>query len=222
MNLTDPRTLCLILLMGAAIFLLLRTRGQLARQRRAADGDEAAIYAKMPRVDSLPDSLSDDLAQWQVNMHETARQLSAQLDTKLSLLQSLLADAERAAERLESALDRAYPTLPPGSQAESLRPAAGHARDMRFAPASESFHPEPTATARLPDMPPGPEASPHDSEGVDLSAADAESPRTTDRSRRREEVYGLADYGFVAAEIARRVGMPVGEVELMLSLRDSK
>ena len=139
MNLTYLRTLCLILLMGAAIFLLLRTRGQLARQRRAADGDEAAIYAKMPRVDSLPDGLSDDLAQWQVNMHETARQLSAQLDTKLSLLQSLLADAERAAERLESALDRAYPTLPPGSQAESLRPRRGTLATCGFAQPPNRF-----------------------------------------------------------------------------------
>jgi hypothetical protein len=222
MNLTDPRTFCLFLLVGAAVFLLLRTRGQLARQRRAAKGDEAAGYAEMPKAASLPDGLPDDLAQWQVNMHETARQLSAQLDAKLSLLQSLLADVDRAAERLESALDRAHPTLPPGSQAESLRPAAGHARDMRLVPASDSFNPEPTAKARLSGMPPGFDASSPDSEDAYLSAADAEPPRTTDRSRRREEVYGLADYGFAAAEIARRVGMPMGEVELMLSLRDSK
>lgn len=40
--------------------------------------------------------------------------------------------------------------------------------------------------------------------------------------RRQEEVYTLADYGLDAAEIARRVGSPVGEVELILGLREKK
>ena len=39
------------------------------------------------------------------------------------------------------------------------------------------------------------------------------------RPRRQEEIYTLADYGYEPAEIARRVGTPVGEVELILSLR---
>jgi len=38
----------------------------------------------------------------------------------------------------------------------------------------------------------------------------------------REEIYTLSDYGFDAAEIARRVGSPVGEVELILGLRNQK
>jgi DNA-directed RNA polymerase specialized sigma24 family protein len=40
--------------------------------------------------------------------------------------------------------------------------------------------------------------------------------------RRQEEIYTLADYGLDAAEIARRVGSPVGEVELILGLREKK
>jgi len=36
---------------------------------------------------------------------------------------------------------------------------------------------------------------------------------------RREQIYTLADYGYDAGEIARRVGSPVGEVELILGLR---
>ena len=39
---------------------------------------------------------------------------------------------------------------------------------------------------------------------------------------RYEEIYLLADYGFDAAEIARRVGSPVGEVELILGLRGKR
>lgn len=37
--------------------------------------------------------------------------------------------------------------------------------------------------------------------------------------RRHEEIYLLADYGHEPLEIARRMGLPVGEVQLILSLR---
>ncbi len=199
MSLTDPSTLCLIVLAATAVFLLIRTRGQLARQRQRWATEET----KTPDYDDLrqgasspPGGLSDDLAQWEVSMHETARQLSAQLDAKLSLLQSLIAEATGAAQRLEEALNRAYPTLPPGSQAESLRPATEHLRDVGW----------------------NPESAPAES---NRSTSDDQPPQPTDRARRREEIYRLADYGFDTAEIARRVGSPVGEVDLILSLRDS-
>ncbi|MGO9111344.1 MAG: hypothetical protein ACLP9L_19125 [Thermoguttaceae bacterium] len=199
MNLTDPSTLCLILFAVTAAFLLVRTRSQLARQRQrwAAEATETGDYEEVRQAaSSLPDRLPDDLARWEVEMHETARQLSAQLDAKLSLLQSLIVEADRAAARLEDALERAYPTLPPGSQAESLRPVAGQAHDAR--------HELETAAA-----------------GSNPLTAEDEPPQATDRGRRRGEIYRLADYGFAATEIARRVGSPVGEVELILSLRDS-
>ena len=56
-------------------------------------------------------------------------------------------------------------------------------------------------------------------------AAAAESRRDSllsnvaPRAHRHEEVYTLADYGYAPAEIARRLGTPIGEVELILSLR---
>jgi hypothetical protein len=193
MNLNDPTTLCLILLVGAAAFLLLRTSGKLARQRqRSATTEWEGRNRGGPRPDrDLGQGiLPGDLAQWEVEMHETARQLSAQLDAKLSLLQALIADASLASERLEDALNRARPVLPPGSQAESLRPIAGYGRDLSEL---DSEVAEPVLSAD--DNPPA------------------------DRTRRRDEIYQLADYGFAATEIARRVGSPVGEVELILSLR---
>jgi hypothetical protein len=198
MNLTYPSTLCLILLAVTAVFLLIRTRSRLARQRQrwAAEESEARSYDPARKVVSSSSAAADDLIRWEVKMHETARQLSAQLDAKLSLLQSLIVEADRAAARLEDALDRACPILPLGSQAESLPPAAGLARDV--------WHDLETVAAE-----PG------------LSTVDDGPSRTVDRARRREEIYRLADYGFAAAEIAHRVGSPVGEVELILSLRDS-
>jgi len=47
----------------------------------------------------------------------------------------------------------------------------------------------------------------------------AESPET---SNRREEIYTLADYGLDTVGIANRTGLPIGEVELTLSLRDKR
>ncbi len=38
----------------------------------------------------------------------------------------------------------------------------------------------------------------------------------------REEVCMLADYGYESGEIARRIGVPVGEVELILRLRNEQ
>jgi hypothetical protein len=39
---------------------------------------------------------------------------------------------------------------------------------------------------------------------------------------RYDEIYVLADYGHNAAEIAQRLGSPIGEVELILSLRSKR
>src|SRR5271165_3935483 len=131
MNLSNPSTLCLILLVVTGAFLLIRTRSQLARQRRrwAAEATETGDYEERRKAAAPSSRLPDNLAQWEVEMHETARQLSAQLDAKLSLLQSLIVEADRAAARLEDALERAYPTLPPGNQAESLCPGTAQAHD---------------------------------------------------------------------------------------------
>ena len=195
MNLTDPSTFCLILLVVIVVLLVIRTRSRLARQRWATEDSEPHDYGEGPRASSSPACLPEDLARWEVEMHETARTLSAQLDAKLGLLQSLILEADRAAARLEDALEQAYPTLPPGSQAESLRPAV-ESRDL-------ATDEEPVAA-----------------EG-EISTAEGEPSQIGDRGRRREEIYRLADYGFTAGEIARRVGSPVGEVELILSLRQA-
>jgi hypothetical protein len=86
------------------------------------------------------------------------------------------------------------------------------------------------AAARLPEGVPRPAASP----GPPTTQAEALQPfRPPDRPThdsgetsvrpsaggRREEIYALADGGLEAAEIARRIGSPVGEVELILGLR---
>jgi hypothetical protein len=197
MKFTDPSTLCLFLLAAVVLLLLFRTRVRVARQQQrwAEEAKRPAEDGQSPPAGAGPKGeLPGELARWEVQMHETARELAARLDAKLCLLQSLIADADRAARRLEEALERAYPALPPGSQAESLRPAAANPRE----------NPDEAETAMAP---------------AERTAAASELPGNMDRARRREEIHRLADYGFAPEEIARRVGSPVGEVELILSLR---
>ena len=47
-------------------------------------------------------------------------------------------------------------------------------------------------------------------------------PSEPSAERCHDEIYALADYGFSAADIANRVGSPIGEVELILGLRERK
>jgi hypothetical protein len=41
------------------------------------------------------------------------------------------------------------------------------------------------------------------------------------KQQRQEDIFALSDAGHTSATIAQRVGSPVGEVELILSLRPS-
>lgn len=52
--------------------------------------------------------------------------------------------------------------------------------------------------------------------------AESPKPDTSSPDHRYDEIYLLADYGFDANEIARRVSMPAGEIQLILSLRTKR
>ena len=71
------------------------------------------------------------------------------------------------------------------------------------------------ASAAAPARPPS-----HQAESLQHAGGSDRDPATAaPRTRRQEEVYTLADYGYDAAEISRRLGTPIGEVELILGLR---
>ena len=64
--------------------------------------------------------------------------------------------------------------------------------------------------------------------GANSNSAQTSMPADEDRTaevtdeRAHEELYTLADYGFDAREIARRIDIPIGEVELILRLRPQR
>lgn len=136
-----------------------------------------------------------ELVRWEVEMHELARGLSGQLDSKMSALECLIQEADRAAARLEKALGGEGD----GVGRKTHSPSAGGAEPL---PADQAEKLKTAgSTERRPDVPRDPQA---------------------ESGRRHEQIYVLSDYGLEPAEIAQRVGSPVGEVELILGLRETR
>ena len=146
----------------------------------------------------------------EVPTHKTAHDLSGQLDGKIGALEELVREADRVATRLETALEAARPP------AERLP-----ARETPTVPPSRPLaEPEP--------IPPQPSNQAEALKSVGRGNQDAaprgvrweeEATQRAPAEQRYEEIYRLNDYGFDTTEIARRVGSPEGEVELILGLR---
>lgn len=193
----------LVALMLVIGFLLLRSRRYLARQeRQEVDWRPTAAASPASRQRSVhPQETPDELVQWEVQMHDLARTLSGQLDSKMSALEHLIREADRAAGRLEAALEamqRLSGASPAPSQMASPEPGS-----------LESPLPASTSGATQ-------------AEAIETPARPSASSEASAADRRYEEIYLLADYGFAPQEIAHRVGMPIGEIQLILGLRSKR
>jgi hypothetical protein len=134
------------------------------------------------------------------------RSWSAQLDSKLTALQHFIRLADDAAARLEAAVaDARYldastpraPAVPVEPSARVASQADGLRASLRRA-----------ATAPSPGTP-GEGWATHITEAAESSAGERPVSR----------IHSLADAGYDATAIAQQVGSPIGEVELILSLR---
>lgn len=203
-----PTLFALLALVVTIGWLLWRSHRYLARQDKAWS-PPAHASRRHPRQTGPSLDAPDEVIRWEVQMHETARDLSGQLDTKMSALSHLIREADRAAGRLEAALASAARAPDESPAAEA---SAGQGVDASETPAPLPSPPTDQAEALK-------SAGAADRGSVAHEAApEAGKPRRP-ADERYEEIYLLADYGFDAAEIARRVGSPVGEVELILGLR---
>ncbi len=207
----EPATFLLLGFLVLTISLLLwRSHRYQARQNKSWSPLDS-IGGPKPREPGLPLDAPDDLSRWEVRMHETARDLSGQLDSKMGALEQMIREADRAAARLEAALEAASPPAGPAPAADATSRPTTESPDTL-----DPLPPRPANQAEALKKPAG--GSPR--AGADRS--DQEANRPTPAPNRYDEIYLLADYGFDAAEIARRVGSPVGEVELILGLRQKR
>ena len=147
------------------------------------------------------------MSRWEVQMHELARDLAGQLDSKMVIVQQLMHDAEQATARLEAAIHRA-------EQVGLWQRSSGQPDDE---PLVEPTETEATQTNPVRDWPNADEPNLPELSHIDDSA---ESARVTAALiNRTERVYRLSDQGLPHAAIAEALGEPLGEVELILSVR---
>ena len=190
-----------LLAMVIAIWMLLWwTQRSMARtnagsRRRFAAKDDAEPDRPSPRGQPPV-----DFDRWEVEMYEIMRNATGQMDTKMGLLEHLIREADRAAARLEAATAAAA-RLPDSVAPSHVAPDAPRFEPSAIRPINQAEGLRPDGLRQAP------------------SAADEAESDQPGKPRRYEEIYTLADYGYAAAEIAQRLAMPVGEIELILGLR---
>lgn len=134
-----------------------------------------------------------ELLHWQVEMHDTARQLKAELDSKLAALQALVIMAKRESDRLEDAVRKAESLdVTPANDSLAILERLGDPAEL------ENPHALGNAAQSLATA--SGFADPFAGEQMDLALAN------------------LAAKGLTTLEIARRLNLAVGEVELRLNL----
>jgi hypothetical protein len=190
-----------LFLVGLAVTVVMFLfRGVIRRRTQDAAGPPAhGSRAKAPRDDRSVSALPGE-----VEIHDVARELTGRIDTKLALLETLIRDARREGDRLEALLAEAR-LMAEKAQAPRRRPPAAAPGPPEATPAAASVGSG--ALEMAPMIPTGPSGG--DPAGASLSVEE-----------RFQSICSLADSGCDLAEIARRVRLPVGEVELILGLRD--
>jgi hypothetical protein len=189
------QTTTMLMAAGVALAAFVILRASWRRQNPAKAG--CVSPADSSRERGLADAPAA-LLRWQVEMHETARDLKAELDSKLSALQTLVALARQERALLEKALSRL--------QARDGQHARGTLADIE----------ELGDPAALDDAERLAEVAARVSK-----FADELPPDLFDRDRQSLAVSRLADQGVPPSSIAEHLHLPLGEVELLLSLRAS-
>lgn len=206
-----------------ALMTVKRGQRRLAQQgtrRRSSDWS-----AEEPSVAPRRQAIADSSAEQHTKVPQATQDLLTQLDRRIAALEQWVREADRVAARLESALATIGPGLLGNAAVEhheSSVPGRAESRpsEVPDGPPQDASAPEsgfhaaaPSSQADALRSAGGASLKPKPEMGEDGEAARLPA------DRRYDEIYTLADYGLDAGEIAQRVGSPVGEVQLILSLR---
>jgi hypothetical protein len=173
--------------------------------RRAAQqaGDAGALIgsARLRSAAASPEHESCE-----VEVHRLAREIKGEIDTKMRLLEELIQLADEASSRLDNSIERAKSL---GLNGQPHGPTHSSARlSVEFGEASPISRSAQRTTNTKQNR----------ERARSLPTTVGDDPGDDPRF---ERVYALADAGFSAAKIAGQIGSQVGEVELILSLRQS-
>jgi hypothetical protein len=184
--------LFLVGLLATSMFMLFHTRRrwQQTAQRRPVEKSSTTSQ----RWDKSHTAASPaDVREWEIEVHEFARDVSARIDSKLAALEHLMRAAHHETLRLEAAIARSQ-----GISSATEGPVSGAA--VEFAPVSQAqqLHEAARSSARS------------------VHSSLAPKPHL---ERPYARIYALSDAGSTSQQIAAQTGTPLGEVELILGLR---
>ena len=172
-----------------------------ARQARSAI-DSAGQPAPHPATRG-----QQEFDRWAVEMDELARELTGRLNTKIGILQELLRRADERIAHLERLAAQGGGPARPEARIDHSQPgrAPHFAAPSATAPVSATAAPKFAAAGAI-------------TSGAIAGGGGQPTGRSL-AAQRQEEVCDLADAGLAPAEIAEKLLLPVGEVELILGLR---
>jgi hypothetical protein len=188
-------TLLLVLCATVIMVVLLRRHQFRSTTRREMSRDQVARIRDQHKLRHSMDELL-------VELEEVSRRVGAQVDTKFAKLETVIRDADERIARLERVLGRQGGSgKPPGRTAsrdeplQSVTPAAGQPASTEPAARANSHSPR------------------HQRAGSPTTPNQPSDPRF-------RRVYELIDAGATPIKAAEELGLPLGEVELILNLRE--
>ncbi len=210
-----PDITTVLLIVGAmvgTVFLLRLTQKRRARDRINEAEISRSMEGQPPNAPFRARGQSDpEISKLYIELNEFARDLEGRMDTKLTYLRRLIVDAERVSADLNRTIQRAE-ALQRGEQMPASVPAP-----------EESGVPDPspsiteTGTGAVTEAEKTPSLMEVTVDGS--STAEQEEPAGDGMQNR---ILSLAKEGRAPEAIAEEVGIPKGEVELVLSLHRAK
>jgi len=192
----------LLAFLGVALLLIQLRRHQFrTTTARDVTRDQSARLRDQRGIQQGMDSLL-------LQLEELSRRINAQVDTKFLKLETVIRDADDRIARLEHLLEQSGQ---PGTR------TTGSVNAQERKPVSEpAGEPHPTALPpRASNPPPGASKSSAPTAGASEPAQPVAPP-----DPRVGRVHELADAGQQPINIAEELDMPLGEVQLILNLRD--
>jgi hypothetical protein len=186
----------------ACAVLLFRSQRRLRQQRGSQAAAPSAWSSRGPSQLAAPNRLDAPLERerFEVQMHDMAREVAARIDNKIGILEHLIRDADARIARLQAVgewMDR--------SATLDLKLDARADAGIVLSKLSAGGHDRATSSANR-----------------QLDGAPPRPARITAASQSQAEIYALADAGHSSAEIASQLSSPIGEVELILGLRQRR
>lgn len=223
---SNGNTTQIILLIAGGIVLMLlmmrltRKRHQMSRQQHASDRSRERPDPRGDAVLQTPPRGNPEVERLYVDLQEFAREVEGRLDTKITYLRQLILEADRAGQNLERLLeDRARDdsggkAAPPADSASrDSSPASPSPQDDAGVEEEATTQEEEVLGQRL-DVTVGDD---DDRPALDAGAGETEASAPDPAER----VWSLHEAGQTPATIAEQTGLPEGEVELIINLRQS-